>query len=167
MLSGGNALEILKLYREVQILNNVCNIVQQQMLGSIILASTMALSGGLGVLLQIFEKMNSDTNIMIAVAMVISFADGFVTHAVLLGGMVSVCGNSKKLLQQAKCVRGTNGTRKDIKLTERLWQCSDKIRIKFSDSNFLEELTPLRCLDYAVAMTIQFLLLSRNKSSGF
>lgn len=154
-------LETPKLYRELQLLNVYCNSVQQNIIGSLILGAIVATCAGLGLLVKLNEKM--DANGMIYVAMIMAFADGVTMLMILLGGMVSVCASSKRVLQEAKGSTKNCVSRKNQLLVKKLWRSCDKIKIKFGDSNFLEELTPLRCLDFSASMTVQLLLLSLNK----
>lgn len=126
-----------------------------------ILGSIVATCAGLGLLVKLNEKM--DVNAMIYVAMIMAFADGVTMLMILLGGMVSVCASSKRVLQEAKSMKKNCASRKNQLLVKKLWLSCDKIKIKFGDSNFLEELTPLRCLDFSAGMTVQILLLSTNK----
>lgn len=99
---------------------------------------------------------------MIHVAMGLSMVDGFSTFMILFGGMVSMCAKSKTLLRQAKGVTGELSSKKEKMLNKKLWRSCDKIKVKFGDNNFLEELTPLRCLNASAEMTVQCMLLSSN-----
>lgn len=92
-----------------------------------------------------------------------AFADGVANNMVLLEGMVSMCAYSKIVLERAKYLTVDFVSRREKLLIKKIWRSCDKIKVKFGDSNFLEELTPLRCLDFSVDMTVQLLLLSSSK----
>lgn len=153
-------LKISKLYRELQLLNTFSNCVQQNIIGSLILGAIVATSTGLGLLVKLNENM---ANVMVYGAMGMAFVDGITMLMILLGGMVSVCASSKIVLKQAKFLELSMVPKKNKMWVKRVWRSCDKLKIKFGDNNFLEELTPLRCLDFSVGLTVQLLLLSTNK----
>lgn len=151
-----------KLYRELQLLSMLCNSVQQNLIGSLIVAAIIAISIDVGFLVQLNQIMGNQSHFLVTALLVLSFADCFAIQMVLLGGMVSVCAESKKVLREAKNMKGISVSGQQKLLVTKMWRSCDKIKMKFSDNNFLEELTPLRCFDFSVDMTVNFLLLSRN-----
>lgn len=156
-------LETTRLYRQLQLINTFGNNVQKNILGSLILTAIVATSAGLGLLVQLNGRMGNETNAMILVAMGMAFADGLANNMILLEGMVSMCANSKNVLKRAKYLTVDFVSRRENLLIKKIWISCDKIKVKFGDSNFLEELTPLRCLDFSVDMAVQLLLLSGSK----
>ncbi len=82
---------------------------------------------------------------------------------VILGGMVAVYTISKKTLTRAKlAVSQTTMSRYDRRWAKRFLRSCNAIKIKFGANNFFDELTPLRCLDSSLNLTVQVLLLSRG-----
>ncbi|CAL8068022.1 unnamed protein product [Orchesella dallaii] len=82
------------------------------------------------------------------------------------GVMVPINGISKEFLKNWKrqrCYDDNSRQSSEVGLTQRwlkrFFQSSLPLRIKLGESNFLENLTPLRCIDNVVQITINLLLL--------
>lgn len=160
---GEKILETPNLYRELQLLNKCGNIVHQNIIGSLILAAILATSAGISLLVQLNGSMDNELNTTIFLAMGTALANGLPSNMIFLKGLESVCANSKNVIKYAKCFKDKCFSRKDKLSVKKLFSSCNMLKVKFVNSNFLEELTPLRCFNFAVDMTVQFLIVSRNK----
>ncbi len=148
------------LYRQLQIFNTLCNSVQQSCLCVFIAGQTVLVSVMLCLLVGHVNEKYEETNKVMIATFTIMTVDGTLTILLTLGGMASVFKDSKSTLSATKRLESTLMVKR-----ERLWlqkylrSCSE-IKVKFGDNNFIEELTPLRCVHFAIDLTAQFLLLS-------
>lgn len=83
----------------------------------------------------------------------------------VVGGQAGVWTESERMFKDLgrllvqRRVTGTHIT-KEVKWKERFWKsCRNLIRVKFGINNFVEEETPLNCLNCAISITVQLLLL--------
>lgn len=148
-------------YRKLQLLNILGNQTEQYALAVVISGSILTLSSSFATLVRL-AAVAKDNNWMMKSVFGIAAVDAGVTMLVVLGGMVGAYLDSKRMLER---IRGMEFNDKRVKLVERRWmkrflRSCTLIKIKFGGSNFIEELTPVKCLDFAVQMTVQLLLLS-------
>jgi len=74
--------------------------------------------------------------------------------------MVAVHKTSEKMLVEANRLVGSLEMSRYMKLwVKRFWRSCDEVKIRFGDNNFLDTLTPLRCMDTSMNLTVQVLLL--------
>ncbi|CAL8126948.1 unnamed protein product [Orchesella dallaii] len=152
-------------YRKMQLLTNLYNLIMQTAFLTIVTAALFCLSLSITVLVQ---TELSSKSVLAFVFFSWLGLESILFFTVGIGGpMVSMHVDSKQLLANFKRQHGN--VQKSIGSTEqrlsKIWinkfyrSCSP-IKIKLGESNFLEELTPLRCVDCSFDMTIQFLLLT-------
>ncbi|CAL8068036.1 unnamed protein product [Orchesella dallaii] len=152
-------------YRKMQLLTNLYNLIMQTAFLTIVTAALFCLSLSITVLVQIEL---SSRNVLAFVFFSWLGLESILFFTVGIGGpMVSMHVDSKQLLTNFKRQHGN--VQKSVGTAEqrlsKIWinkfyrSCSP-IKIKLGESNFLEELTPLRCVDCSFDMTIQFLLLT-------
>lgn len=147
-----------RLYRQLQIFNVLYNFVQERCLDAFIFSTMFLISICFSLLVSYHNKIN--------IAMLVTFLNVLVNSTVavvlFLGCMLSAPIESKEKLAYIRRLDLTHTSTAVRKWTRRFWRSCGPIKIKFGGNNFLEKLTPLRCLDYAINLTVQFLLLSVN-----
>lgn len=145
-------------YRQLQVFNSISNAVQQSCLGLSIVVMILCTSMAFGLLIA--SSVTGATQQVLVAAFLILTVDGTIGILVALGGLVRVHSESKNLITVVKRLDYTYMSQVDRRWVKRFWQSCDRLRIKFGDSNFLEDLTPLRCYDCVLDYTVQILLLS-------
>lgn len=151
------------LYRQLQILNTLSNSVQQKCLGVLISGATLFFSMNLSLVIGIVKGSNEQDfkSLMVFIhAVVINDATGGLL--LLIGGMVAAYAESKQKLKCVKQLESTYKTRICRRWSRRYWASCPILKTKFGDNNFLDEGTPLKCLDFAFNLTVQFLLVATN-----
>ncbi len=150
----------LCMYRQLQILNTLCNNTQKVALGAMIVCGTLWTSISLAFLVSSLKGGQQKTNGFVYATFGLSISNCTIALVVVLGGLLSVSLKSEKYLKDISKLELTQKSRE-----KRLWirlysrSCS-KVKIQFGDNNFLESLTPLRCLDWAANIAVQILLVS-------
>ncbi len=150
-------------YRQFQIFNSLSNYLQTTCLGVVVYTTIFALSINLSLVIGFnnFPRENI-SSIMIGLFLIVAIENGVVI-LVIQGGLVSVYIASKRTILGAKHLELSIASNKNRKWARKFWRSCEILKAKFGNGNFLEELTPLRCLDFAFGLTVQFLLLSRGK----
>lgn len=149
------------MYRHIQLLTNLCNEVHQKyLLSSMIVTSILILSCSLVPLVQI--PISSD-NAPVLCMLLGACLDSLFYELFCLGGMVTVHKKSKIFIRKLKleaCIVSEsvgNG-----RWTRKFARSCAPIKIKFGSNNFIEELTPLKCLTCSLRLTVQILLVARK-----
>lgn len=158
----GHNCNVAKTFREFQLLEIFCNTIQRYMLGAVIMASILDISIPCSCLIHQSTRTDKDLNCMMVLAMLIAVFDGIAFLLVWVCGILQVSAKSKLFLCIARYIDMTTLTTKERKWSRRFYRSSRIVKIKFGDDNFLENLTPLRCLDFSAGITLQILLLSSN-----
>lgn len=145
-------------FRQIQVLVTLANEISQQLaLTSLIITGICAMSAGLSMLI----KMDWSLDNMVLIFIFISCTtNGFLFLSVCLSGMGLVYHSCKTTMRKAKrydAVRSFNICRNKLSL-KKFWKSCAVPRIKFGSCNFVEELTPLNTVNFAVNATVQFLL---------
>lgn len=149
------------MYRSIQVLVVLVNEIQQWgFVGAIVLG---------GVLFQAFcactvtqLPWTSENIIPLGILSVITFNSMF-TIIIVVGGMGTVYVESRTALIKLKeSVAGKNQIkgRYDVKWTRMFHKSCNLIKIRFGSINFVDQLTPLNCIDFANGLTVQLLLLN-------
>ncbi len=149
-----------KIYRQLQILNILCNSIQQSCLLTFLCAVTFTMSLSINLVIR-FGSANIEDKFIFVTLFSFVTIDAIGSIIFILGGMVSVFVNSKNCLC---CMKGLQLQCKSK--FDRVWMRSffrscDTIKLKFGDNNFIEELTPFKTLDFAINLTVQILLVFR------
>ncbi len=100
-------------------------------------------------------------NFIIIGVIVLEFVDSISFKLFVLGGMMRTYSMSKEVLANLK--RLSFESRRERVWCRKFLKSCDKLKIAFGDCNFLDELTPLRCLDVSVNLSVLILLLTRGK----
>jgi len=146
------------LYRVIQILALWTNIILNRTLVSLISASITLLALGLAGFVRLEW---SSSNLMPLVVSLIMVMDAGLAVVVLLGGMVGVYLESKRVFQILGERLSTDLPRIERMYLQKFYRSCRLIRINLGSSNFLDALTPLNCLNFAVSITVQILLISQ------
>ncbi len=150
------------IYRQIQLFSILCNCVQRKCLGVLIGSLTLVVSMNFSLLVGFANSNDESMNVIMLAIFLIMTIEGTVALLVILAGMVAVYKESKMTLVGMKKLEYKIYAR-GCRIWLRKYRAScGKIKIMFGCCNFLEELTPLRCLDLALNLTLQFLLLSRS-----
>lgn len=148
-------------YRTLQILGIIMNELQQKTLltvavvGSIILGSV---SGA--VFIQIFKTAASYTKKDVLLALLLSLISGSgMTLVFVVGGLAYINLNSRELLNTTRRVMASKYyARQEYKVLKRVSRSFACIKAMFASLNFIEQSTPLTCIQFSNELMIQFLL---------
>lgn len=91
-------------------------------------------------------------------ALIICVADCMILLIGLTSGMVRVYKESGYLQEKIKRVEENRRIFCNGKLHRKYWASCQKVKLKLGVSNCLEELTPLKCVDKALQLTVNLLL---------
>lgn len=156
----GRSLKVAIMYRHVQLLCNLGNEIQQKMMMVPVLVAVIVISAvSVATLAHIPFK---QSNWVVICILVTAYVDTTLITLFSLGGMVAVNTTCKIFIKNLKLY-----DRGSISNLEKLWgakfvaSCSP-FKVKFGGSNFIEKLTPLKCLNCAARLTIQILLCERR-----
>ncbi len=148
-------------YRQLQIINILGNVLQKSCLGLFICVVTLAFSMNFSLLIGSISGQQQESNIIMVLMFAAVSSNTMALLLVLLGGMVEVHKQSKYTIEAGKRLKSTHT--KYHGWTKRFWKSCPILKTKFGYGSFLEELTPLRCVDLGFGLTVQFLLLSTSR----
>lgn len=170
-LKHSRACELLKawqLHRQLQILGDLNNYIQQ---GSVLIVTIIngiilhALSFSSVVRMFKFSEGVALPKIPFSVFLLVT-VDSVLLIIVTFGGMSAVYRESKSIIKRKAMwhmhicfVSPSEYSRMELKWQEKFYKSCPLIKVKFGYSNFIEELTPLNCMNTAVGMAVQLLLL--------
>ncbi|CAL8136888.1 unnamed protein product [Orchesella dallaii] len=172
LVSSSHQLQYMKnssigmVYRELQLLAILGNLILQNSLLIVVVATIFSASISSTVLIQI--ELTS-MNIVATVFFLINGLGSMVFLTICVGGvMVPINARSKEFLENCKrqrCYDHTSLVTSEFRLTQRwlvkFFKSCVPLKTKLGESNFLENLTPLRCIDSVFQITIQLLLLTK------
>ncbi len=150
------------LYRQIQVINILYNLLQQDSLLLFMYSQMTVVSVLLAILVGFMNGRNGKSNIVLVLTFVVINGEAVIGILVILGGMVLIYMKSKHILKDARRLVVKIENKRDRKWLRKFFRSCAIFRVKFGSSNFLEELTPFRCIDFAFNLTIQFVLLSTN-----
>ncbi len=160
--SGREIFRDALLYREIYIINIFCNSVQQKFLKVLMGLAIIILSISLNLLVMLINRSShEDTNLLIVAFFGLVVVECVFVVLIIFEGMVGVYKESKRKLRICKSLVVTYKSVRDRRWLRRYLKSCNVLKIKFGDGNFFEELTLLRCLDLALNLSIQLILLSR------
>lgn len=158
------------MYREIQVMGCLNNIIQKKVLLYYIIISTSVLSLTTFTTVRMFSQ-HSKNSMQIGVLLTFMIGvNAFMTLFVHMTGMVAIYNDSIKLISNLKrCLNlymgGGEGPGKgrlsllDLKWVRKSQKACAPIKIKFGGCNFLEKGTPLVSLNFANNLAINLLLL--------
>lgn len=147
------------MYCHIQLLCSLCNEIQQQMmLVPFLFTATLINAFSLATLVHIHFSQNK----IVSCVLMSAFINMTLVILFVFGGMASVNRKSKQFIQSLTSHH--NIARNEM---ERLWtrkfaKACQPMKVKFGTNNFIEALTPLKCLSCAARLTIQILLCERR-----
>ncbi|CAL8068160.1 unnamed protein product [Orchesella dallaii] len=152
------------LYREIQILGQLYNQIVDRAFLVVTILLIFCMSVTFTVLIQMDWTMKNALEL--AWFSVVGFNCVLYFMVSVGGGMVSVYKQTKRIVDDLKrrrpfssCFKVTREKQLEDKWYQKFVRSCLPIRIRLGGSNFLEELTSLRCIDCSIDMTIQLLLL--------
>lgn len=152
-----------KIYRQVQLLSNLQTEVQAgSMMTVIIVLPTVVIALTVCLILhQPWTSKNAPVLILCGYMACLCM----IALLFLIGGQAGVWSDSRKMfemLDRLNVSRDELLGRWERKWQQRFWKsCRNLIKVKFGINNFVEEKTPLNCLNCAVSLTVQLLLLEK------
>ncbi len=158
-----NIYESLGMYRKLHLLNSLYNQVQKHILGVIMICAMLGISISLALLVASLSNSEQEANLIAIIAFVVAIMNSTIILLCFLSEMVAVRTKTENYLMKVKKLELRQTGREKRMWIRRYWRSCATVKIKFGENNFLEKLTPLRCLDFSVNLTVQFLLLSRVK----
>lgn len=156
-----SSFERAKIYRSLQLIGVLQTEVEAGSLTTtIILVMTFAISCSSAIIVRLKWIEENQIIILISAYVMLGCA---VALIVILGGHAEVWEESKNMfINLARVAAEQNGTRIERKWQHQFWlSCRNLIKVKFGVHNFVENETALNCLNWAIAMAVQFMLLGR------
>lgn len=138
--------------------NSIGNTLQKNFPGFFVLQLIICVSMVLGQLIASLSGSVPDINTLMFAALLLVTIDGTPRILVVLGRLVLVYTKSNNLIKLVKRLV----LRVERRWAHKFWRSCYRLRIKFWYSNFLQELTPLRCYDCVINLIMQVLLLSKT-----
>lgn len=157
------------LYRQLQLLGSLNNEIQQGIVLTIMLVDGVFLHAlSLSSVVRLFKQFSEGhplPMIPFSVFLMVTI-DTLLLVIVTFGGMSAVYRESKHIIKRKakwhihSCFDTPSAySRMDLKWQEKFHKSCPLVKVKFGGNNFIEELTPLNCINMAVGMTVQLLLL--------
>lgn len=139
--------QVAPLFRQIKVSNNLCNIVQQSCLNLLICVASTIESLSLFLLSKVCGPAEANLTFVILVALVICVVNCMIIIITLTSGMVRLHKESGYLQVKIKRLHENRRTTCNMKLLRKYWQSCRKVKINLGISIFLEECTPLKCLN--------------------
>lgn len=152
-------------YRQVQLLGGLHNDVQSGAIMGVIIAAPLFIIP-MGTMITIRFPWTSENLLLLVISGYLTWA-ATVSGLFIIGGQAGVWKDSNMLVEMVdklsiKNLISGSSSRQERKWRKIFWRsCRNLIKVKFGSSNFVEEKTPLNCLNCAISLTVQLLLLVR------
>lgn len=148
------------IYRQIEVIANLCNEIQQKaQLPTIIAGSIATLSISMAFLVQ---TPATQQNIPPLLLMLLAGANASLFLIFCVSGLAQVYRESSKALEDIKLYLAKASQIRERRWLKRFVKSCGIIKMKFGGNNFVEELTPLSCISHAIELSVQILLLGRN-----
>lgn len=154
--------QISKQYRMLQILGILSNQIQQRLLiPAIFIAAVPMQAFALHMLIRL--PLANGRNLGKLLMFIEVVFNCSLVFLVLLGGMSKVYLQSSKCLDQMKRLNSSNSgiNLRSNKWLQRFCRSCSLIKVRFASINFIDELTPLNCVNFSNDLSMQLLLLSK------
>lgn len=147
-------------YRRVQILAQAGNALQQKSLVTVIVVGAILVQS-ICMTFLIRGKWTIGTGFAMGES-VLHVGNCVSILLMYTGGLASIYGESKDLLQKRfkEAMAKQGQSRRMTRYVRRFIKSCPLIKIKFGSLNFFDELTPLKCIDFANHLTVNTLLLT-------
>ncbi len=153
----------LSMYRQLQILNTLYNETQKIALGATMVCSALWTSIGLAFVVSSLKGGQRKANGLVFATFGLSCSNCTFALVIVLGVMLAVSIKSERYLKDVSKLELMPLSREKRLGIRRYSKSCAKLKIQFGENNFLENLTPLRCLDWAANIAVQILLVSGSK----
>lgn len=151
----------IKMYRQLQLFQILLNEVQKTCLGVVMVTSILGTCASLVLIVNVSSNSDEGSNVFMTATLGLLVIDGTYILLVLLGGMVLTYSESNKTLERIRGLDVSNFNRKERSWFRMYWKSCTIIRIKFGDNNFVEDRTPLNCLDCVLDLTMEILIVMK------
>lgn len=149
------------IYRHIQLLTAINNDIQQKTLLSLVISCAITIQA-LGMTSFVNLKWNYDNADGILIAAILVTA-GLGLIMVFLSGVASIYKTSIKVVDRLTCQLAKSKfrlyTRREYQQRCILLRSCAPVKIRFGSINFVDQLTPLNCMEWANDVTVQLLLL--------
>ncbi|CAL8146081.1 unnamed protein product [Orchesella dallaii] len=164
-LKVGNPFPIARdtlVYREIQVLSILNNAINQGVVLFVTTGAIFLLAQSLTAIIKLEWRLE---NVLVVSLFGMIFMDGVMFLLVCVGGMVAPNVISKQVLEALtrRCAQngiGRLGGRYCYKWLQLYIKSCWTIKVKIGKDNFLEELTPLICVNLAITLAVNMLLLT-------
>lgn len=154
------------IYRQIQLLAHLHNVIQRgNLLNPMLLGATMLASVGLTMAVKC---MSSPELNLIQIGFSLLFTvDGNAAILFLIGGISVLYTASKRIVN--KNLKDTLIIREERRLNmhkynQKFWMsCQSLIKMQFGLDSFVDELTPIRCVNFSISLAVQLILLFEAK----
>lgn len=153
--------EGVSVYREIQVIANLCNEIQQKKQLPLVITGAIALlSVSTAFLVQTTLTRH---NILPLLVMLLAIANTVLFLLFCISNLAVVYTESRKAVENLKLHLAKVAQAKERRWLKRFFKSCGIIKMKFGGNNFVEELTPLNCISHAINLSVQILLLGRNQ----
>lgn len=165
---NGTSDDLFLEYREFYILATLANNLQQSSVNIATIAG--AISAQPIILVSLLKLKYSTSTLVPMLLLTVTFLEAMQFIVIFVGGWAGIYAESKALLNSygryiarshSYAYKAGFTSKVKLKWMRRFVKSCQLIKIRFGSLNFIEELTPLTCLDFANNLTIQLLLLSK------
>ncbi|CAL8108039.1 unnamed protein product [Orchesella dallaii] len=148
-----------KVYRFIQLLNLFLNRILQRVLISFIAEAILLTALSLVAMVRLDWKSYNMVSLVLAGLLL---ANSLSFFNISLGGMVGVYTKSAKVLQAANRIArvGRGHSQAERKWLMKFYRSCPLLKMRIGYCNFLDGVTPLVCIDVAINLTVQLLLIT-------
>lgn len=155
-----NRFKTLPVYRHVQLLTNLSNSIQQKGIIPGLLVECTTVSGV--ILAFLVQTPASSENLLVLLTLTLTCVDCVLFILLCLGTLAIVYKESRVTCEKIRLDLASIVDWNERKWTQKFLKSCSVLKMKLGGSNFVEELTPLNCLDNALQIAVQILLLRRQ-----
>lgn len=158
---SANNFDKLAIYRYIQLLVDLNNeILQKSVMPVLITGTTLVMGFSLATVVHTPWTLE---NILVLLLTFAEYMDCFLFQIFCLGGMAGVYKASKVAFLNLKCQCGNISAVRNRMWMRRFLKSCTVAKVKFGGNNFVEELTPLNTVGWAINISVQVLLFHRNR----
>ncbi len=150
-------------YRKIQILGCFCNEVQQSdLMLVIIVGGTLVLVSAINAAFLVPWTMENAFGLVLFALCMVDMSFLLLVCAGAMAEIFQEFDDALDRLKRRKVMIGQRGKRLCCKWRERFYLSCTPIKFKFGQFNFVERLTPLNCIMFAIDQSVSLLLLSKE-----
>lgn len=159
-----NIIENFSIYRHIQLLVDLSNEIMQKSLVPVVVVST-TFAMGFSLATTIHTPWVSE-NMIVLFLMFATYVNSFFFLIFCLGGMATVYQESTMAFDKLEHHCSSISNRNFRKWARHFLRSCNPARMKFGGDNFVEKLTPLNSVGWAINISIQTLLFQRNHETS-